>query len=75
MLPRRQVPYYYDLVNAVWGGLWLGILYTCVLLVVIDYTADRYALRAAQEAYRSQLTWVRRQRSSFDPNIVIACLM
>eukprot|EP00883_Tetradesmus_obliquus_P002715 jgi/Sobl393_1/12921/SZX78204.1 len=51
------VPYYYDLVNAVWGGLWLGILYTCVLLVVIDYTADRYALRAAQEAYRSQLTW------------------
>lgn len=70
---RPQVPYYYDKVNAAWSGLWLGILYTTVLLVVLDYTRGQYTLGAEQEAYRSSLTWVRRGRTATHVSAGTAC--
>jgi hypothetical protein len=64
-VPPHQIPYYYDQVNAAWSGLWTGILYTTVLLVVLDYTAEKYAEGPVQEAYRSKITWVRKQLMLF----------
>jgi hypothetical protein len=52
------VPYYYDQANAAWSGLWTGILYTVVLLVVIDYSEQKYTTYADKEAYRAKMTWV-----------------
>ena len=49
-----QVPYYYDLMNNIWVGLWFGISYTAILLVVIDYTTT-----SADVDQREALTWVR----------------
>lgn len=37
-----QVPFYVDLVNHVWIGLWCGIVYTCIILV----SGDRVAVHA-----------------------------
>jgi hypothetical protein len=53
-----QVPFYYDQANAAWSGLWTGILYTVVLLVVIDYTESSYTVHDEKEAYKAKMTWV-----------------
>lgn len=54
-----QVPYYYDLVNMTWVGLWCGILFTCCLLVALDYTLDAHLDNSLE--YRASLTMVSQQ--------------
>jgi hypothetical protein len=49
------------LINITWVGLWSGITFTTVLLVVLEYAMDNYADRDGPEAlaYRRELTMVR----------------
>eukprot|EP00775_Hariotina_reticulata_P003511 gene3511-3781_t len=37
------VPYYHDLVNYIYVGLWSGITFTCVLLVSLDLTQNNFS--------------------------------
>lgn len=50
------MPFYYDMVNCVWVGLWCGIVFTTAMLVTIDYTMGAHAANVL--AYREQLTIV-----------------
>lgn len=58
--PPPQLPYYMTLINVVWVGLWTGITFTTVLLVVLEYAMDAFADRDAPDAlvYRHNMTMV-----------------
>jgi hypothetical protein len=48
-----QVPYYYDMLNHIWIGLFFTLLYTSTLLVVFFYVDRNNAV------FVSDMTWVR----------------
>jgi len=48
-----QVPYYSDVINHIWIGLYTGILYTACLLVVVMYSPER-----TNVDFRERMTWV-----------------
>jgi hypothetical protein len=53
-----QVPYNDAAMNCVWGGLWMGITYTAILLVALVYTVEGRGTAAEQSLHASQMTWV-----------------
>jgi hypothetical protein len=58
-----QLPYYHDAVNCAWVGLWCGITYTTIILVVLSYSLDAYNGDTSSPAalhHRHAMTMVRR---------------
>jgi hypothetical protein len=55
-----QLPFYMTLINCTWIGLWAGLTFTTVILVVLEYGMDAYSDHHAVEAdlYRHNMTMV-----------------
>jgi hypothetical protein len=53
-----QLPYNDASINCIWGGLWVGLTYTATLLVVLTFTANRFADPQERHDYTTNLTWV-----------------
>eukprot|EP00775_Hariotina_reticulata_P009112 gene9112-9281_t len=52
----KSVPYYYDLVNFVFVGLWAALVYTCVMLVALEYTLDSFGTEVEKTPHRERMT-------------------
>jgi hypothetical protein len=65
-LPQPQLPFYMTLLNCTWVGLWTGLTFTTVMLVVLEYGVDAYGDNdsghnsPAALAYRETMTMVGR---------------
>lgn len=65
--PSPQLPFYMTLVNCTWVGLWTGLTFTTIILLVLEYGVDSYGDNAishtspAAVAYRKSMTMVSRR--------------
>eukprot|EP00775_Hariotina_reticulata_P009651 gene9651-9811_t len=53
----RRVPYYDDLVNYVSVGLWTALVFTCAMLVGLQYTGDKIVDHEQKLKHAQSLTW------------------
>jgi len=60
-LPCIQLPFFVTLINCVWVGLWTGITFTTVILVVLEYSMDAFSDTISADAleHRHNMTMVR----------------
>jgi hypothetical protein len=50
------VPYFYEKVNYAYVGLWSAVVYSCIILVALDFTLDNYQAGEERLQFRRTMT-------------------